>query len=1154
MPKWKVTCEFDNPLCLVLQKDDYALFQHVISSNLGESSRHLEEWEALQNLSPDSLQLFQKKINVHFGYDKKDGTPTTFDVSVSLSELSLKLQNRALQEIALIRSSSTRWTYIKLSDLVSIQKLQCFLTVSGHDEVERRSLLSSLDADTEPSVSLVYSSHSWPTGNNKKRLDVGAAQIEVHYFAWTDLAGFFQGLPSPTYLSPNEVIQVGDRWYRIGGNKVERDEKQLQESSLDWIPKETPVILPLQENKSDPSFSFDFSLLDPRIVLGDKSQQVMLVLKEVLFSHRGTGGLISRNFTLREIEVRVLEEGMISNRNRVSLIQPWNISGNAHYSTDGASCPLREHTFRATAGVLRAQAAFSDLVVASSVGLELHKSAQRKKRMDRDIARPGKDVESQWNDSSYISMSRLLSFELERVVFDVVDDSCRHFAGPQELVRLEVDSICYSQRIDKLCEAKQRDTQYRNNRVSEMNVSVKTLTLVDCLQSPESPFRYLVHCGLGNETPDRIEAICIAHRTGSFHQQIELSLEALQVQYNPSIIVALQRFLGRLRKEMNLDGRGSIEFRGEKVEVLPKKNDDDKLRKVEASIRLHYVAIALNKEHQGRCLAKFNTSDCALKLDKTAVGLSVSGEIGSVSIDDADQGQRAGFPSANAVILRSAEGYDFLQFRYQTFAARALTSEDDVPNWVQVQLVADQKIDDFLEVVISPVNFVFLSDRTKELIDYLSNGLPGKGMGIGAMAAKGFVEQRIEKRSFFQLQINAPVVRAPVDSLREDGFQVTGEIYLSPTYSLCSLCFFLTDAFLSGNLALESCVLSDDQTIRTSALTIEGLHVASYASQITAPRQPVVENFGVLVNVERRPGAMKVVCTVEKLIVTLAYSDYVLCQETYHGNLGKKADKARWDNLESAWEKEASIESVTFSRDIQYSESVRHVRYGTAGTKRNSTRRETELSIVVTLGLTSFLIRRDDAYLGQKEQLSYDIVSMKLVDSELAANKDAEGVQGSITVKGFDLEDVGERGRSLRDLASGAVRLQSQFTTIVEGYEPEDSEEAGTAQLIVSVDRGKSIITRTTNVSVLVNYLRLTVLPTPMREVVDFFKCEWSPETPELMKSSNLADSRLNRSLEADFNESMTSATIVRFVLHYPQVLLIAEEFNSRSKAVVLSG
>jgi hypothetical protein len=57
-PKWKVHCKIDEMMLTLLQ-EDYALIQHIVQHNIGEESRHLEEWDALQNLPPLVLQRYK---------------------------------------------------------------------------------------------------------------------------------------------------------------------------------------------------------------------------------------------------------------------------------------------------------------------------------------------------------------------------------------------------------------------------------------------------------------------------------------------------------------------------------------------------------------------------------------------------------------------------------------------------------------------------------------------------------------------------------------------------------------------------------------------------------------------------------------------------------------------------------------------------------------------------------------------------------------------------------------------------------------------------------------------------------------------------------------------------------------------------------------
>lgn len=107
----------------------------------------------------------------------------------------------------------------------------------------------------------------------------------------------------------------------------------------------------------------------------------------------------------------------------------------------------------------------------------------------------------------------------------------------------------------------------------------------------------------------------------------------------------------------------------------------------------------------------------------------------------------------------------FLEFEYKSFLTKLMPEQFDdsgLPSWVlnytQEQTSA---IHDYLELAIASVELAYFPSRTSELIDYLSNGLPGKGMGATSRAAKGFVAELIQKKSFLQIIVDAPVVLAP---------------------------------------------------------------------------------------------------------------------------------------------------------------------------------------------------------------------------------------------------------------------------------------------------------------------------------------------------------------------------------------------------------
>ena len=81
--------------------------------------------------------------------------------------------------------------------------------------------------------------------------------------------------------------------------------------------------------------------------------------------------------------------------------------------------------------------------------------------------------------------------------------------------------------------------------------------------------------------------------------------------------------------------------------------------------------------------------------------------------------------------------------------------------WLQDCLKDELQIDDYLEVSVGTMEAKFLKEYTKELIDYLGTGMPGRGMGATTRAAKGFVAERIRRRSFLQVTVDAPRVLVP---------------------------------------------------------------------------------------------------------------------------------------------------------------------------------------------------------------------------------------------------------------------------------------------------------------------------------------------------------------------------------------------------------
>ena len=296
-PKWRVKCSFDN-LDIGLRRTDYALIQHVISNNIGEESRHLNEWQALQKLSQTQFLAYMESILVHFGYDKKDVTPTTYDLKVTIPSVRVEFidcDKPSSLPIAVARCIDLVWSLRKGFDLVVQQKASFDINLDAPSsflsagkllsawKYDQDILMEDAESDSNDHIpELSYTSTTMPTGDNTKTLEIVNACIYADVLAWKRFLGFFSSLPTPTLMDAEQIassIQVGDRWYRIGGTS-----KPVTELEVDfgcefrWIPS-LQVLRPSGSSRQIhrspqhsplPSFQFRVTLTSPRIILSSE--------------------------------------------------------------------------------------------------------------------------------------------------------------------------------------------------------------------------------------------------------------------------------------------------------------------------------------------------------------------------------------------------------------------------------------------------------------------------------------------------------------------------------------------------------------------------------------------------------------------------------------------------------------------------------------------------------------------------------------------------------------------------------------------------------------------------------------------------------------------------------------------------------------------
>jgi hypothetical protein len=220
---------------------------------------------------------------------------------------------------------------------------------------------------------------------------------------------------------------------------------------------------------------------------------------------------------------------------------------------------------------------------------------------------------------------------------------------------------------------------------------------------------------------------------------------------------------------------------------------------VKAVVEVDSLTICLNKEHQHRRLLEVTLTACRLELESSDEGLRLGGQLGDLNAWDPDNyesrasSDRVTLLQQNRSVLKVAatsEGFSagngstrvppkrdvFLEVNYRTFKKKSVPAES-VPAWVQFHVAETGDIDDYLSLSVAALQFTYLRERTEEILDYLSNGLPGKGMGATSRAAKGFLKKRILTKSFLELHVDSPQVLIPQHEAVADGITLKLGMY-----------------------------------------------------------------------------------------------------------------------------------------------------------------------------------------------------------------------------------------------------------------------------------------------------------------------------------------------------------------------------------------
>lgn len=328
------------------------------------------------------------------------------------------------------------------------------------------------------------------------------------------------------------------------------------------------------------------------------------------------------------------------------------------------------------------------------------------------------------------------------------------------------------------------DNGHNNYKISASFLKRMNETSAECSH-------YLWGKGGEGSTPGFIEIVC--KFTENSHQEFDVHLRSFAVQWNPSTVIAVQRFLGRLRKDSKIIS-GQV-FNNQFDDLIdgckPEKGDTiltdaehdtfERNSVIRASIQIDSLTVCMNKEHQRRRLLELTFTSCHVDMHSSEQGMAIEGQLGDLSAFDNDNYSFDGsnqdlITKNNRNVLSVMTNFStninqqFLNIQYKTFSKKASsTSKANVPNWVKSNLPSPDDIDDFLSLNIAAIRLTYIKERTEEILDYLSNGLPGEGMGVTSRAAKGFISKRIQTRSFLQLRINSPQIFIPQHEMSEYG-------------------------------------------------------------------------------------------------------------------------------------------------------------------------------------------------------------------------------------------------------------------------------------------------------------------------------------------------------------------------------------------------
>lgn len=484
-------------------------------------------------------------------------------------------------------------------------------------------------------------------------------------------------------------------------------------------------------------------------------------------------------------------------------------------------------------------------------------------------------------------------------------------------------------------------------------------------------------------------------------------------------------------------------------------------------------------------------------------------------------------------------------FQYSTFNGQeshmkgTTTANMTLPRWVEERANAGD-IDDFLSIKLSPIEFNYLRERSAELADYLNNGLPGKGMGATSKAAQSFCESRIKTRSFLDIVLDRPRVFVPrsASSLMGGCYLSLGTVAVTSWFEEALACDVTSPV---GEEALQN--TKDWYRVLDVKLGL-GISVELFepAKGLTSPDTFFETKLTVM-----KPTIGKVTQVrggIKTFNIRLSYRDFLMLRLIMRENVGKAIDETQWENIEKLfWQTEGSSHPDT---GVLYAETARYVRFG-----EKAAGKDTETRIEFLLESMNITLHRDDWFDNLDEEhasyLCYDICKFSVQNFKAMLIKRSSGSSSaSFSLYDMSFTDLGDYGRLARDIYLGGneqKRSPCAFSVVAEGY-GESSQDP-----LLSLDVDTEGCTKTIDLKV--NALSITLLPRSIEDVISFGSGKW--HCPRLFETNQTAATVVSSEEDSDVTNSVGSIQF-KFVAMYPRLLLLADETDPFSRALILRG